>query len=121
MTGKPWAANVTPVQLVEELFDPMRVLRPLTNQASGITHHFTLAHIVSGAMVVGLVERAKGIAARRDMAARVFSGLTVADLRMAVDALFEESKNLDHQYALREFIETVAIPFEEARKMGVLN
>lgn len=116
-----WRGDVTPADLVDYLFDPTHLLEALTNPATNTTHHFTLAHIVSGAMVVGLVNRAKGIAFRRDLANSTVSALTVADFRAAVDEVLAESRGLNHEYALREFVETVAIPFEEAKRMGALN
>jgi SpoVK/Ycf46/Vps4 family AAA+-type ATPase len=114
-------AGATVGGLVEYLFDPTHLLRALTNPETGNTHHFALQHIVSGAMIVGLVERAKGIAMRRDLAEGTVTGLTQPDMRAAVESLFAESKGLNHDYALREFVETVAIPFDQAKLAARLN
>jgi SpoVK/Ycf46/Vps4 family AAA+-type ATPase len=119
--GSAWLGAVNAADMIDYLFDPQHLIAPLTNPATNITHHFTLAHTVSGAMVVGLVNRAKGIAFRRDMAAGTRTGLTVADVRSAVDEVLLESKGINNDYALREFVETVAIPFEEAKRMRSLN
>lgn len=121
LTAGPWLGAVTPADFVDYLYDPTHLILPLTNPTTGITHHFTLAHTVSGAMIVGLVNRAKGIAFRRDMAAGTRSGLTAADVRAAVDEVLHETKGINNDYALREFVETVAIPFEEAKAARVLN
>ena len=42
-------------------------------------------------------------------------------IRAAVEALFAEAKGLNHDYALREFVETVAIPFDVARQRQAMN
>lgn len=73
-----------------------------------VDNPFHLHRIVNGAMLVGLVERAKGIAFRRDLAAGVRSGIGPADLVAAIDEVERENKGLDHSYALAEFIETIA-------------
>jgi SpoVK/Ycf46/Vps4 family AAA+-type ATPase len=66
----------------------------------------TLGHIVSGAMVVGLVEVAKGVAFRRDLAAGgVPTGICKDDIRVAIDTVFEQNRGLTHEYALRDYIE----------------
>jgi len=114
MTGKDWAQDVNGTQLADYVFDAMRLVRVLTNHDNGMTHHFLLSHIINGAMIVGLVERAKTLAMRRELAGGE-GGLCVNDLHAAVDAVLAENKGLNHDYALREFVETVAIPFEMAR------
>jgi SpoVK/Ycf46/Vps4 family AAA+-type ATPase len=76
-------------------------------------HPMHLHRIVNGAMLVGLVERAKGIAFRRDLAAGVRSGIGPADLVAAVDEIERENKNLDHSHALPEFIESIAAQYGE--------
>ena len=121
------AKQARPDDLVEALFDPAHLLRALTNHETGLTHHFTLGHTVNGAMVVGLVERAKAIAFRRDMEATAsgykgpVTGVTPDDITAAVLALYAEQRGLNHDYALREFVETVAIPFETARQRQAMN
>lgn len=119
MTG-PWCA-AAPTDLCDYLFDPMLLVRQIDNPISGANHHFTMAHLVSGAMIVGLVERAKGIAMRRDLANGTQFGLSPIDCRAAVNAAFEESKGLNHDYAMREFIEEIALPAEQAKALRGLN
>jgi len=116
MAGRSYLVDGTTTGFVEHLFDPLHLLRDIVHPESGNHHHFNLAHIVNGAMVVGIVERAKSLAFRRDKAAGTISGLTNDDLFAAVGQVFEENKGLNHDYALREFVETVAIPFEQARQ-----
>lgn len=65
--------------------------------------NFTLEHIVSGAMAAGIPARATRYAFKRDKASGEVSGLTVSDVLAAVNALFEENKDLEHDFALNEF------------------
>lgn len=60
---------------------------------------FCLRDIVNGAMVVGIVERAKGLAIARDMALGHVTGLTLDDLTRAVVTVFEENAGLNHDEA----------------------
>ena len=120
MRSTPLAGG-NPEQLVDYLFDPQHLLRPLTNNQTGAVHHFLLSHTISGAMIVGLVERAKAIAMRRDLADGTITGINTTDLFQAVDDALAEAKGLNHDGALREFVETVAIPFEQARQRQSMN
>lgn len=117
VNGKEWANGVDIGKMVDSLFNPLHVLRVLDNPETGMTHHFLLSHIVSGAMIVSLVERAKLFAIKRELSGEA-SGIVEADLVNAVEASYFENKGLPHDYALREFVETVAIPFERARAMN---
>lgn len=63
-----------------------------------------LRDIVSGAMVVGLVERAKSRAFARDLKAGTRSGLTTTDFLDAIVEVFEENRELDHTYAIKDLI-----------------
>jgi SpoVK/Ycf46/Vps4 family AAA+-type ATPase len=101
-------------QLVDQTIDyfllPDHVLMDMVQlQANGMEtlHKLTLAHIMSGAMLVGLVNRAKGIAFRRDLKNQTITGIGLADLREAVDEIVKENKGLSHAYAVREYIEAV--------------
>lgn len=67
-------------------------------------HPFQLHRIVSGAMLVGLVERAKAIAFRRDLAAGARSGIGIGDLTAAIDAILAENRGLDHSQVMQEFV-----------------
>lgn len=107
--------------LIDYLFAPEHILQVLEHPTTHNRHHFLLSHTVNGAMLVGLVERAKAQAFRRDRDAGTRTGVTEPDLRAAVDALFAEMRHLPHDTALREFVETVAIPFEDARARGRMN
>lgn len=66
--------------------------------------NLTLAHIMNGAMLTTLVERAKHYAFRRDIASGTKSGITMTDLLAAVDELVRDNKDLPHRYAMAEIM-----------------
>jgi SpoVK/Ycf46/Vps4 family AAA+-type ATPase len=64
---------------------------------------FCFEHIISGAMAASVPARAKRYAFNRDKVTGVPTGVTAADVMKAVNALFEENRGLEHEYALDEF------------------
>lgn len=98
--------------IIDRLYDNNYLIQELINPETNSRHRFLLAHIVSGAMVAGLASRAKSLAFRRDIASNRFDGATDEDFFTAIDLLFEENKNLNHDFALREFVLEVALPAE---------
>lgn len=103
-------------QIIDRLWSNDYLIQELTNPQSGTTHRFLLSHIMNGAMLVGLVGRAKSLAFRRDVAGHTTSGVTQDDFLIACDLLFAENQPLNHAYAMREFVEDVALPSETIRK-----
>ncbi|USN16744.1 proteasome-associated ATPase [Brevundimonas phage vB_BpoS-Strzyga] len=101
---------------VEGLFDPHKVI--LEDHlikvnwkaesmedliADKLDKHFLLEHIISGAMAASIPARAKRYAFDRDKKDGVAKGVVVSDILQAINALFEENRNLDHSFALSEF------------------
>lgn len=74
----------------------------------GEDYAFHLHRIVNGAMLVGLVERAKAIAFRRDLATGARSGIGIDDMKAAIGAVLEENRGMDHAYAMQEFLVELA-------------
>lgn len=70
--------------------------------------HLTLAHIMNGAMLVSVANRAKAFAFRRDIAEGVARGIVFADLIAAVDEIVSENKGMSHDFALREMMEAMS-------------
>lgn len=95
---------------IEALYSPEHVFASLTvkNGKDQRQVRFCLHHIVNGAMVVGIAERAKGIAFRRDLAAGTITGVMVGDLIEAVAQIAKENAGIDQSYALREFTAAMA-------------
>lgn len=81
---------------------------------------FLLEHIVSGAMAASVPNRAKRYAFQRDKQSGEAKGVTVSDVVQAVNDLFEENRNLDHSFALNDFLNEFAeeVIDGEKRKMN---
>lgn len=95
-------------EVIDYFFDPRHVLDTATLQYSDGSfqqHNFTLAHTVNGAMLASITERAKHFAFRRDRASGDFSGISLNDLRAAIDQIVEDNKSSNHDTAKREFLE----------------
>lgn len=108
-------ADIT-LKAVDYFFSQDRVISGFDIKAGQNKHSvkFLLRHIISGAMIVGLAGRAKGIAFRRDMATGERSGITEQDLLSAIDEVLRENAGLDHSYAMQEFMgEVSSISFGE--------
>lgn len=104
--------------IIERLFSNDYLLRELVNPDTRAVHRFLLAHIVSGAMVAGLASRAKSLAFRRDVENRTREGATTEDFLSAIDLLFAENANLNHDFALKEFVLDVALPAEALKNLN---
>jgi SpoVK/Ycf46/Vps4 family AAA+-type ATPase len=118
-TSAEWLPNGFDHCLVaDRLFDNDYLIQELTNPETKKVHRFLLGHIISGAMVVGLMARAKALAFRRDRAERQFRGVTTEDLLAAIDLIYAENKGLNHDFALREFVIDVALPAEALKNLN---
>lgn len=78
---------------------------------------FLLEHILSGAMVASMKQRAMRHAFSRDKASGQFTGISVVDVLHAANDLFVENKGLDHSYALSEFMRETVTMLEESGKL----
>jgi proteasome-associated ATPase len=74
-------------------------------------HHFLLRHIVNGALIAGIVDKATTLAIRRDSEHpdKKPGGIQEQDLLDAIDTVFRQNIGLDHEDALNEFIENEGI------------
>lgn len=98
---------------VESIYDPHKIL--LTEKRIEVnfeersisvedTGHFCLEHIILGAMAVGIANRALRLAFSRDKTTGKPLGIDTTNVVDAVNAVFEENKELDHTFALQDFI-----------------
>jgi proteasome-associated ATPase len=73
--------------------------------------HFLLRHIVNGALIAGIVDKATTFAIRRDAdhPDKNPGGMQEQDLFDAVDLVFRQNIGLDHEEPLSEFIENEGI------------
>lgn len=113
MTGVPLATGchslpaLTEV-VIENFYSPLRKLVKIVHSKG--TDFLTLGDTVNGAMIVGLVERAKESALLRDIAAGGLpTGVSSFDFDVAVDALTKENVGTVDHYALMEFCQRTGI------------
>lgn len=83
------------------IFAPEQIIAQLATDQG--PRFIRLSDIVNGAMLVGIVEQAKGNAFRRDLAAGGKpTGLTREDLDQAVLAVVAQNRGLNHAGAIQE-------------------
>jgi SpoVK/Ycf46/Vps4 family AAA+-type ATPase len=105
LSGDPTADTVDDLIVAGAgaLFDPFRKLLRL--ETTNGVDHLRMSDTVSGALVVGIVERAKSHAIARDIESGTATGVTSDDLVKAVDdAALENAGRIDN-YALQEYCE----------------
>jgi hypothetical protein len=73
--------------------------------------HFLLRHIITGALIAGIVDKATTLAIRRDAdhPDENPGGMQEQDLLDAIDVVFKQNIGLDHEEPLSEFIENEGI------------
>jgi proteasome-associated ATPase len=105
----------------EELFSPKRVIYEIQRVAAAggnTTVYFTLADIVSGAMVPVVVEEAKRLALERELAKpQATEGVRPEDVVAAVESVYRQSFASDHEEALRDFTHDFADSIRECKKL----
>lgn len=110
LRGKPLAGDAESFarEAAKAVFDPSRILLRLkkaTDTSDGIA--MTFGHIVSGALLAGIINRATSAALHRDIG-HAFdgdSGLTQADIVQGVDEALKEMLDVDLTDEVMEFAE----------------
>jgi len=112
MRGVPVSGNTTEELAdiaAEKLFSSELVIYKIKRRDKTEEQLFTLADIVSGAMVPTIVEEAKSTALNRELAKEVPSGGVMADdVLGAVMSVFKQNFAFDHTEALRDFTQNFA-------------
>lgn len=86
---------------MDMLFDPMRRIIRIKHDKG--TDWMTMTDIVSGAMMVGLVERIKANAFHRDIKSGEITGIMEEDIYAAIERVTEDQKESPDIYAMTEF------------------
>ena len=89
--------------VTDAFFDPAKHLIDEAFELANGKEYFTLANVVNGAMLARLVSDAVLIAERRDRKSGQLSGVSEQDLLSALDTLYAEKRQLDHNDELKEF------------------
>lgn len=77
-------------EVVDKLYDEKNPIYRVTSPQEEVMGNFHYRHIVSGAMIKGIVDRATGYAIRREIAGKD-KGLTQEDMHRALNEEIEES------------------------------
>jgi proteasome-associated ATPase len=85
--------------------------------------YFLLRHLVNGALIAGIVDKASTIAIRRDSEKpdEKPGGVRENDLFEAIEGVFRQNIGLDHEEAISEFIENEGIDAAGMEKYATLN
>lgn len=94
---------------VSDLYSNNRILYRINNE-----HSFRLADAVSGAMLEAVAETAKMSALHRDMKSGQQTGLTLDDLRYAVNLVDQSQRGLNHSYDVEDFCTRIGIQYSSA-------
>lgn len=89
--------------LPSHVIETAQLYKPVSQEVLPV--QITLSHIMNGAMLTQLMNRAKAFAFRRDLARGERSGITLQDFYSAIDELVTENKGITHNYALMEMAE----------------
>lgn len=102
---------------VGEFFSPQYALYEIQRK-NGEIIKFTLAAIVNGAMIAGIVEnKATSFALQRDLKNKKREGVTKDDIREAIRTTLQENMPLRHAQELADFIRDFKEDVEDIRKL----
>ena len=103
------------------MFSPKRIIYEIQREAAAAqntTVYFTLADIVSGAMVPVVVEEAKRLALERELfKPQATEGVRPEDVVAAVESVYRQSFASDHEEALRDFTHDFVDSIREVKKL----
>ena len=100
-----------------ELFSDTHLLYKVGLKGKGV-HSFHVKHLVSGAMLEGVVQQAISVAIQRDVRAGKVSGLTQEDMQQAVHKVVQGNKGLNHEEALEFFAEQHGAEIEGVQRVA---
>lgn len=91
----------------EQLFAAHHLLYQVTisGKAGQEVKPFTLAQIVNGGLIAGIVDQATSIAMRRDMESGQRTGLRLDDIKQAVQKVHRQNVDLNHTDDLDDFVQ----------------
>jgi proteasome-associated ATPase len=113
----PLAKGVTEKKFIEtarkEIFDPEKVLFRITHNKE--VHLLKLAHSVTGAMVAGIIDQAKSLAMRRDLAKEGDpEGVNLKDLQVSIMNHYIQHSEMNSSFDLDDFCDTLGFSKESA-------
>lgn len=115
MRGVPVQGDRLAEVAMEAFFDPLRQLIKIKHEHG--YDFITLGSVVSGAMIVGLVERSKKNAFERDLAAGTITGITDVDILKAIERLTDEQREQPDLYAFKELAQRLKVSVLEVDRV----
>lgn len=110
-------------QLAEDaamaLFDPKKSLYTISLK-NGTSMDFPLSAVVNGGMVASIVDRATSAAMLRDIENGTKGGLRWDDLLIAVQAVYEQNRDLDHKDEIADFVADFRSDITDIQRVRVL-
>lgn len=90
---------------VESLYNTSRLLYSVSIDGETPERRFTMANIISGSTVANIAEQAVSIALRRDITANAKkpTGVSKADVLEAIENVYMQNRDVNHNDALVEF------------------
>lgn len=100
-----------------EMFSDSHLLYNVGLKGKGM-QPFYVRHLLSGAMLAGIVDVATSNAIRRDTASGKASGINTGDLKSAVGQVVAANRNLNHDEALHLFAESHGTEIEAVQRVA---
>ena len=100
-----------------ELFSDTHVLYRVGLKGKGM-HAFHMKHLVSGALLAGIVDQAASVAIQRDVKVGKVSGVNQEDMRTAVVQVVKSNRGLNHEDDLHLFAEAHGAELEGVQRIA---
>lgn len=118
----PLNNGYTRAQLAEDaasaLFDPKKSLYTISLK-NGTSMDFPLSAVVNGGMVASIVDQATSAAMLRDIENGTKGGMRWDDLLIAVQAVYEQNRDLDHKDEVTDFVAEFRSDITDIRRVSV--
>ena len=119
----PLNNGYTRAQLAEDaasaLFDPKKSLYTISLK-NGTSMDFPLSAVVNGGMVASIVDQATSAAMLRDIENGTKGGMRWDDLLIAVQAVYEQNRDLDHKDEVADFVTEFRSDITDIQRVRVL-
>lgn len=97
------------IVVTEDIFSKNRLLYRINNE-----YDFTMGDAISGAMIAGIVEKAKLLGLHRDLESGERTGISLDDFRKAVSEAFQQQRGINHTYDIADFCERHGLQVQKA-------
>ncbi len=88
---------------VEGIFNKDNLLYDVEFEGLKPQEGFTLARVCNGAMIANIVDHSISSAMERDIAGETMTGITSDDVKVAVQKIYQENRDVNHSEELEEY------------------